>query len=183
MACAGILPYTIIHDELFFLLGCETSDGSWSDFGGKSEFEDAADLIQTACREFAEETLGSVSINNQEMRRRVLSEDTLVLQSTTYSGKPYTTYVVHIPWSPQYMIQFYKTHRFLTEHVVSTYRKYLEKFQIRWFHARDILRTSLSTHVVRSLLGPIRLRAVFSETLRENGNTIVAFFGSSAKPG
>ena len=36
------------------------NDNDWSDFGGRCEFKDRCDPINTATREFYEETLGAV---------------------------------------------------------------------------------------------------------------------------
>jgi hypothetical protein len=52
MLSAGIIPYTLIHGKMYFLLGYERK--SWSGFIGSSENEETP--IQTAIREFNEET-------------------------------------------------------------------------------------------------------------------------------
>jgi hypothetical protein len=57
---AGILPYTFDQNgKCLFLLG-KDNDNDWSDFGGRCEFKDRSDPINTATREFYEETLGAV---------------------------------------------------------------------------------------------------------------------------
>ena len=56
---AGVLPYTIHKDTIYFLLGRD-SENKWSDFGGRVEPKDKGDYDVTAAREFYEETLGSV---------------------------------------------------------------------------------------------------------------------------
>lgn len=53
---AGIIPYTIVNGQIFIIFGLERGIGSISDFGGKKEANDR-DLIDTALREFREETL------------------------------------------------------------------------------------------------------------------------------
>ena len=51
---AGIVPYRVQGDEIYFLLGLEKSNGKWSGFVGNSEKYES--IIQTAVREFNEET-------------------------------------------------------------------------------------------------------------------------------
>jgi len=51
---AGIVPYRIQGDEIYFLLGLEKSNGKWSGFVGNSEKYEST--VQTAVREFNEET-------------------------------------------------------------------------------------------------------------------------------
>ena len=54
---AGILPYTFDQDgKCFFLLG-KDNDNDWSDFGGRCEYTDKNNEINTACREFYEESI------------------------------------------------------------------------------------------------------------------------------
>ena len=50
---AGIIPYTLFENQIFFLLGRERSK-FWSGFVGGSEPNES--IIQTALREFNEET-------------------------------------------------------------------------------------------------------------------------------
>lgn len=56
MYSSGILPFTIIDDEIYLLLGRESYDKSYSDFGGKSDRADTS-VLHTAFREFKEETM------------------------------------------------------------------------------------------------------------------------------
>ena len=51
---AGIVPYRIQGDEIYFLLGLEKSNDKWSGFVGSSEKYES--VIQTAVREFNEES-------------------------------------------------------------------------------------------------------------------------------
>ena len=58
---AGVLPYTFDQNgKCFFLLG-KDNENDWSDFGGRCEFRDHNDPLNTASREFYEETLGAVT--------------------------------------------------------------------------------------------------------------------------
>ena len=66
---AGILPYTLVNGKVYFLLGKDIRDGAWSDFGGKSEPDDVH-VVDTACREFFEETCG-ILIDPKALRLRM----------------------------------------------------------------------------------------------------------------
>jgi 8-oxo-dGTP pyrophosphatase MutT (NUDIX family) len=62
---AGIIPYTIFNNEIYFLLGLEKSNNKWSGFVGKSEPGETPK--QTAIREFNEETaliFNNISLEN-----------------------------------------------------------------------------------------------------------------------
>ena len=64
---AGVLPYTFDQQgKCLFMLGKDI-DGDWSDFGGRCEFSDKNEPLNTASREFFEETLGAI-MSIQEYR-------------------------------------------------------------------------------------------------------------------
>jgi len=167
---AGILPYSVVDDRVYLLLGCESCDGSWSDFGGKMEIEDGEDSVQTACREFTEETLGVIMSLN-DIKNKI--KQSVCLNSVTYSGQVYLMYMVQIPWCAQHSVYFSKTYQFMGRlNHNPIYRKYLEKKNIRWFPATDILTNR--THV--------RLRSVFYDTLRLNSAKIVQALYPNSSP-
>ena len=56
---AGVLPYSIYNNNLYFILGRDY-DNKWSDFGGRVEPNDKSESDVTASREFIEESLGSI---------------------------------------------------------------------------------------------------------------------------
>ena len=57
---AGIIPYHYHENEIYILLGLERSNNKWSGFVGGSEPSES--IVQTAIREFNEET--SLVFNN-----------------------------------------------------------------------------------------------------------------------
>ena len=63
MYSAGILPYTIFNNSVFFLIGQEKSDKTWSDFGGHSKKKDNNCSLKTAFREFLEETNNCIPVS------------------------------------------------------------------------------------------------------------------------
>ncbi|KAN0053325.1 hypothetical protein ACTA71_009774 [Dictyostelium dimigraforme] len=74
---AGIFPYTVFNDKIYFLIGQERR--GYSDFGGYREGMGESTL-ECACREFSEETLGCFS-KNKDIRGSVegVVESTIIL--------------------------------------------------------------------------------------------------------
>jgi len=157
---AGILPYTFDQQgKLFFLLGKDT-DGDWSDFGGRCEFKDHNDPINTASREFYEETLGAV-LNIQECI--ALMNDTHQIISKTLNGSPYYMYPIYINLL-NYTDTFNKTSNFLKyQFDVQQISKLIEKVAIRWV-SMDTLLNCIENNETRT---PIPLRGVFYKTVLE----------------
>ena len=54
---AGILPYKVSEDNKVYVLLGKDNQGTWSDFGGRSEIKDQNNIMETAAREFFEESL------------------------------------------------------------------------------------------------------------------------------
>lgn len=118
---AGILPVAW-HDsgggppQLLVLVGKDVrGDQSWSDFGGKCERVDKGCMLNTACREFYEETLGCV-VDAKSLRHRLVPGNCISLRSTTQNGHPYHMFVVEIPYIP---------------HLRNTFRKFLGFLRFR----------------------------------------------------
>ena len=64
-ACrAGVIPYCIRDDKIYFLMGIDDGTSEYSDFGGASKQGETA--LQTALRELKEETGGLVSIEETD---------------------------------------------------------------------------------------------------------------------
>lgn len=105
---SGILPYTIVNNEIYFLLQKIDKTNLYSDFGGKREQNDNS-IKYTASREFSEETNGfffsnkfmSKSITNDELikKSRIIIESLLIYNNPLYfynfNGK-YLIYLLYI---------------------------------------------------------------------------------------
>lgn len=131
---AGILPYTIMNNTIYFLLGKDKYEKSWADFGGKMERMDNNVKIATASREFHEETLGVV-VNREYM---LLLLNTYppenIIQSKTLNGSPYYMYVIQIPYCKTYRTHFIKAVDslcFVTNNNQKIYKN-IEKCDLRW---------------------------------------------------
>ena len=157
---AGILPYTFDQTgKCIFLLG-KDNDNDWSDFGGRCEFKDRCEPINTAMREFYEETLGAV-LNIQECTDKLTSESAVKIISKTLNGSPYYMYLMYIDYS-NYSDTFNKTANFLRyQFDKQEMNKLIEKNTIRWV-SMDTLLVCIENNQ-RNF--PISLRGVFYTTL------------------
>lgn len=157
---AGVLPYTIQSGSVFFLLGKDARDGLLSDYGGKCEAEDKGIPLNTAIREFNEESLGMFGpiegITAMMSRTKYLT-----MYSRTLSGNAYTTFVVRVPYHHLQPKMFETFHTFLKASGAVKHM-YLEKCQICWVSQQRLLKALATPH------DPLRLRPVFRQTLLKN---------------
>jgi hypothetical protein len=153
MYSAGILPYTIMNGSIHFLLGLDSKEGCYSDFGGRSERDDDNDPSKTAIREFHEESCGAVLSASD-----IYLDHSMLINSLTYSNSKYYMYVLHIPWSPHYSTHFLKISNFLRH--IHVNKKYLEKSYICWFSFDQ--------------LQSIKLRPIFRATFMRHKEDITA---------
>lgn len=158
---AGILPYTFDQDsKCYFLLG-KDNENDWSDFGGRCEFKDKSEPINTATREFFEETLGAV-LTVQECINKI-NINPIKIVSKTLNGSPYYMYLLYIDYQ-NYADSFNKTSNFLKYHYNNDKRlinKVIEKNLIRWV-SMDTILNCLENGQTGS---PISLRGVFHNTM------------------
>ena len=155
---AGILPYTFDQTgKCFFLLG-KDHEGDWSDFGGRCEFKDHSEPLNTATREFYEETLGAV-ISIQECMDKININPIKIL-SKTLNGSPYHMYMMYIDYT-NYSDTFNKTSNFLKYQFDKQNTKFIEKNLIRWV-SMDTILNCIENGPVNNLLS---LRGVFFNTM------------------
>jgi hypothetical protein len=152
---AGILPITWNDGIPLFLVGKDVRDGSFSDFGGKSERYDRNDIISTACREFYEETLGAV-LSIKQIRARLNPGTSIMLHGKTQNANAYYMYVTEVPYLPHLRNTFHKILEFLRSKNVQ--RLYVEKTDVQW--------------VTLGMLKHIMKRKVFANTLDLNSEAI-----------
>jgi hypothetical protein len=157
---AGVLPYTFDQTgKCLFLLG-KDNDGDWSDFGGRCEFKDHNEPLNTATREFYEETLGAV-LSIPECLEKI-NRNLVKITSKTLNGSPYYMYLIYIDFVT-YSETFNKTSQFLKYHYAQDKNIYkiIEKVSIRWV-SMDTLLNCIEN---KDLLNPISLRGVFYKTI------------------
>ena len=156
---AGILPYTFDQSgKCFFLLG-KDYDNDWSDFGGRSELKDNNEPLETACREFYEETLGCIMSIPECIEH--LKTNPVKILSQTLNGSPYYMYLMYIDFL-NYTEPFNKTVQFLRYQLdTQETNKLIEKTSIRWVSIDTMLLCIENSQ--RS--APINLRGVFYRTM------------------
>ena len=156
---AGILPYSFDQNgKCLFLLG-KDNDNDWSDFGGRCEYRDKHEPLNTATREFYEETLGAVQSIPECMEKLTINPVRIV--SKTLNGSPYYMYLMYVDFF-NYSEIFNKTAQFLRyQFDKQEMNKFIEKNTIRWVSMDTLLLCVENNH--RN--APISLRGVFYTTL------------------
>jgi hypothetical protein len=148
---AGILPMTWVDNIPLFLVGKDVRDSTFSDFGGKSERFDRNDALSTACREFYEETCGTIA-GQKQVRARLNPSTALIVRGSTQNNYPYWMFITEFPYNPNLRGSFQKLLHFLRSRNLS--RTLVEKTDIQWL-TLGMLRTAAK-------------RSVFSKTLESN---------------
>ena len=87
---AGVIPFTIYNDEMYFLLACDRRSRDLCDFGGGCKMGES--LLTTAIREFQEESNG---IFEQHYSPQVFGESVPVI------GKNMT--IIFLPIDPSWI--------------------------------------------------------------------------------
>jgi hypothetical protein len=153
---AGILPISRNeHGDVVFLLGKDSRDGVFSDFGGKSEAVDNGDPVNTATREFYEETLGCLCNSPHSIRERVKKMSVMV-NGTTKKGNVYSMFIIEVPYIPDLPIRFKKIVNFLKYKNIGS--AYIEKSELVWVSLDEMFK--------------IPKRQVFSDTISSNSSTL-----------
>lgn len=135
---AGILLYRYNNGKLEFLLGKDVKYNSWSDFGGKHDNTDKKVPLQTAIREFYEETCG-VICNMYEMENIINKTKSTKIHCVSYKKKSYFMYIVKYEDDGKDIISlFNQQYRFLKQTTVS--HKFKEKDEIKWFGVDSIIK-------------------------------------------
>lgn len=160
---AGILPFCIDDDgNILFLLGKDTCENSWSDFGGRSENRDYGNKITTAAREFYEESMGTICNIHQIKMLLKDKKNFTMITTKTLNGSPYYTFVTKIQYK-DYSKEFQKRREFNIYSNID--KKYLEKKEVRWV-TKETLLNSLDTDDL------ICLRHVFKSTMKKKKSLI-----------
>lgn len=161
---AGILPYAKYKNKVYFLIGKDRNDNTWSDFGGRSEPSDNNCFINTASREFYEETVGSV-IDIEVIRKRLnaTNDNYYKVESNTLNGSRYVMLITQIPYK-NYKVIFNKTYSFIKYYKIN--KKYLEKVDMKWV-SLDTLIEAINEDNDQCIL-----RNVFRSTLLKCINTM-----------
>jgi len=160
---AGILPCTYHEGLLLFLVGKDVRDGTFSDFGGKCERYDRGDPVTTACREFFEETYGTI-LDTKQIRARMTPKTTALLRGVTQNSHQYFMYLVQVPYIPHLRKTVSKLIGFLK--CKNLQRMYVEKTDVMW--------------VTYAQLKTMPKRAVFAKTIEAHQGLLERLAGSEA---
>ena len=153
MFAAGILPMSIRHDGTpVFLVGRDVRDSTWSDFGGKHERVDRNDPMNTAAREFYEETFGCV-VSQWGIRQR-LPTNSVALKGSTKNGYVYHMFVAQIPYAATLPRMFSKFATYVKLNAVHL----LEKTEVKWVTIQELF--------------DIPKRHAFAATIERNTDTL-----------
>ena len=157
MYAAGILPFKKTKDNRVLLLVGRDKRSKWSDFGGKCEDVDNNCIMETAAREFYEETAGVICDKSTILKELVNCKP---LKGKSYTNKDYYMFVVDIDKISKYSYEaptrFYHMHTFLSRSHQD--EKYLEKNKIMWTDVRSLYESQ--SH----------LRQVFANTINYKSN-------------
>lgn len=176
---AGILPFYVKNNTVYILLG-KDRENCWSDFGGRSETQDQGRWDVTACREFYEESVGSIMDVPPILSLIQNKRNCLRLKGKTLNKSPYYMYFVRIPYKEYYRENFKSTLKFVNYANVFD-KKYNEKTDIQWISLETLL-----TSVDKENKGLVNypLRGVFKDTfinnLEEIKNFSKTFFDSKS---
>lgn len=161
---AGILPYTFHDGQLYVFLGKDIRDNHWSDFGGKCEACDDGKPLNTAIREFYEETCGIV-LDLKALHNRMLGKgsNSPPVHSCTQNGKTYYMYTLEIPYNATLRSTYRKLLVYLK--YIRVFRVRIEKTDLKWVHINNLLEDKVP-------LRPV-FRASFNKWWESTGSHLV----------
>lgn len=145
---------------MYLLLGKDRTENVFSDFGGCNNESDRGSEIQTAMREFLEESCG-VILDKKALKKRMSCKDNyIVIQSKTVRGYEYIMYLVEIPYDEKLRSTFRKVVSHLK--YIKVPKQYLEKSDICFISLENVL-----------FHDTVLLRKVFANTLQNNRQTFI----------
>lgn len=122
---AGIIPYSVINNQVSFLLGLEKSNRKWSGFVGGSEPSDRS-IINTAIREFNEETSTIFENYLNYIYNEINTNKAILVMDITPTNRNVYLYFVNFPKVTN--LEMKKIQK----------REYQEKSKLRWFSLSEI---------------------------------------------
>lgn len=165
---AGILPYQVQDNNIFFLLG-KDNNGEWSDFGGKCDPNDRLNIKETAAREFFEESLNSIMSLSATRNMLRNNKNFTMVNSKSMAGLPYYMFILRVPMIPDTANdRFKKTLEFLR--YINAKYQYMEKVAIGWISLETLLLILENSEYEKTMGWP--LRKVFKKTLYNHKNIL-----------
>jgi len=153
---AGVIPYVIFKNKLYFLLGVDFRSGELTDFGGGVKYDETA--LEGAFREFEEETHNIFSRDEYDIE--------LIKNETVISDKKYMT-IVFLPIKTKWY--FTAISKYFSIMKQSSYN---EIFTMKWIKEDDFKKKLYDDDKtiwckVRNFLGDFCKQDEFYETLKE----------------
>lgn len=130
----GIIPYIkkLNESSIYFLLGYENN--KWSGFVGKYEECDNKNIINTAIREFNEETAELFQDNLDILKHKLIYNDCLLIQTKTKNRDVYI-YFVEMDES---VLDLDIQSKFLDKYNSMENTFFKEKTHIKWINDREL---------------------------------------------
>ena len=137
------------NTRLYFLLGYEKN--SWSGFVGGYESTDG-NIVNTAIREFNEETAGIFKNNLSEIKNQIITNQNSFCITTFTKNRTVYLYFVQMN---SYLLNEPLEHMFLNNKNKCTDEHYKEKNIIKWFNLNELHKNkilySLKTEIFNNL--------------------------------
>ena len=131
LPAAGIIPYIILNETVFYLLGKEKSNKKWSGFVGNYDSNDMS-IYNTAIREFNEETCLIYSEYLYSISKLVNNTEPIIV-----SKKNKNIYIFFI----EFPVRFFENNniKFFKNINITTLKEYKEKEKLGWFTKKMII--------------------------------------------
>lgn len=132
---AGILPMAINNNNIYFLLGQETFNKEWADFGGSRDSKSET-VFETAIREGYEELDGFLG---SKLKLKRMIKDNYITKISK-DDNTYHTYIFKISYNSLLPEYFNNHHKFIKTHFPDKIDKkgFFEKCNIKWFTLDDL---------------------------------------------
>ena len=171
---AGILPIAIHNGQLYFLFGKENKYADtpgYADFGGGS-LNKSESFINTAIREFTEETTGFWG-TEKELTEYInvtgMAHIDIPAAPNSRRSISYRTYILPVKYSPAFEKFYNNNHAFLEsrlpEEIYKTY-KIFEKSEVRWLTIKDLYEAIITNDMPEEHL---------EKHKRKNGKNVIHF--------
>jgi len=144
---AGILPATILNNELYFLFGkenrFETSAPGFSDFGGGTDPGET--YWETATREGSEELTGFLG-DQKDLKKMLKRTGTYNIEHETANApakKIYSMFIFPMEYDAKLVFYYNNNQRFLQKRLepeVIEKSKIFEKAEIRWISVSEMVK-------------------------------------------
>jgi len=137
---AGILPFAINNDEIYFLFGKENKYNDtpgWADFGGGVEPKE--DILTAAIREGWEESTGFLG-DPKNIKKEIIKNNKMYLEIKNKSLN-YRTYLLPMEYDEKLVEYFNKSQNCIQNNLSKDMIKktfIFEKQEIKWFKINEL---------------------------------------------